>query len=285
MIGDIFYMRIDDFAMCSKIVKAFKKDEFDIFELKSRPQEIIVLNNGSLIVAGWEDDFILTLYDQDFKVIKTTNEINGKLIQPTGLAVNTLTNQLFISDIDEHQIIITDFEFNKLNAFGSRGSNNEQFSFPAGLCFLRNSDLYVCDDGNKRIQIFSKELEFMKTIPLDYHPRRIKVSNTTAFIRGYTSGNINVFFKTYIYDLTNWTLKSNYDHHSYYSCICDLYNYYYIIPFNSKLILYNSEGDKLKEAEVKIINEISDFDPVGLINLKNNLIIYSQDKRCIRLKL
>ena len=278
-------MCIDDFAMCTKMIKGLKKDEFDIFELKSRPQEILVLNNNNLIVAGWEDDFFMTLYDQDFKVIKTTNEINGSLIQPTGLAVNTLTDQLFISNIDEHQIIITDFEFNKLKTFGSRGSNNEQFSFPAGLCFLRNSDLFVCDDGNKRIQVFNKELEFIKTIPLDYHPRRIKVSNTTVFVRGYTSGDISVFFKTYIYDLTNWTLKSKYDHHSFYSCICDLYQYYYIIPFKSKLILYNSDGDTLKEVEVNVINEISDFNIAGLINLKNNLIIYSQDKRCIRLRL
>ena len=285
MIGDLFYMCIDDFAMCTKMIKGLKKDEFDIFELKSRPQEILVLNNNNLIVAGWEDDFVMTLYDQDFKVIKNTNEINGSLIQPTGLAVNTLTDQLFISNIDEHQIIITDFEFNKLNTFGSRGSNNEQFSFPAGLCFLRNSDLFVCDDGNKRIQVFNKELEFIKTIPLDYHPRRIKVSNTTVFVRGYTSGDISVFFKTYIYDLTNWTLKSKYDHHSFYSCICDLYQYYYIIPFKSKLILYNSDGDTLKEVEVNVINEISDFNIAGLINLKNNLIIYSQDKRCIRLRL
>jgi len=91
--------------------------------------------------------------------------------------------------------------------------------------------------------------------------------------------------EAFIYDLTNWTLKSKYDHHSFYSCICDLYQYYYIIPFKSKLILYNSDGDTLKEVEVNVINEISDFNIAGLINLKNNLIIYSQDKRCIRLRL
>ena len=264
-------------------MKALKKEEFDIFELKTRPQDLVVLQNNYVIVAGWDDD--LTLYDSNFKVLKSINEINGNLVQPTGLAVNYLTNELFISDIDNHQIITTDFEFNEIKKFGSRGSNNEQFSFPAGLCFCRNNYLYVCDDGNKRIQVFDAELEYLKTVLLDYHPRKIKLSSTVAFIRGYTSGDTTVIFRTYIYDLNDWMLKSQFDHHSFYSCICNISPYYFAIPFKTKLNFYNSDGDVLKAIDLKTKADLSEFYTIGLINLMNNLIVYSQDKRCIRFKL
>ena len=178
---------------------------------------------------------------------------------------------------------MTDLELNKLREIGDKGSNSEEFNFPAGLCLHRNQELYVCDDGNKRLQVFDQNLEFIKSIPLDFHPRKIKISDTTAFIRGYTSG-FNVTFKTYVFDLTSWILKSKYDHESLYSGICELNSLYYSIPFKSTLTLFNYDGDIVKIIDIKRFTDIPEFLVSGVLNFIDDLVLFSQDKRYIRIK-
>ena len=42
-----------------------------------------------------------------------------------------------------------------IHSFGSNGSVLGRFSNPRGIAISPAGDVYVCDSGNKRIQIFS----------------------------------------------------------------------------------------------------------------------------------
>ena len=42
-----------------------------------------------------------------------------------------------------------------VHCFGSKGFGHGQFSFPRGIAISPTGDIYISDNDNKRIQIFS----------------------------------------------------------------------------------------------------------------------------------
>ena len=75
----------------------------------------------------------------------------------------------------------------KLNQFGSEGSGNNQLNCPCGLC-CHGDYVYICD---KRIQILTRDFEYLNTIQLDgLYPLRVQTSETTISV----SCNFGVIF-------------------------------------------------------------------------------------------
>jgi len=90
----------------------------------------------------------------------------GKFDQPSGLALDTGSDMLYIADMENDLIQIIDVNGNCLgnikladkicfeDEFGDRGSNDGEFRSPSGLALDTESDfLYVADTDNHRIQI------------------------------------------------------------------------------------------------------------------------------------
>ena len=91
----------------------------------------------------------------------------------------------------EHCIRLFDLNLNQLKQFGSFGAGNNQFNYPAGLC-CHGDYVYICDRGNKRIQILTLDFEYSSTIQLDDYPRRVQTSETTIGVSG--SNGITFFY-------------------------------------------------------------------------------------------
>ena len=62
---------------------------------------------------------------------------------------------VFVANRESHQIQVFSSSGTSLWIYGSRGTADDQFTFPQGIAFAPNGTLYVDDSGNDRIQEFT----------------------------------------------------------------------------------------------------------------------------------
>lgn len=79
------------------------------------------------------------------------------LVQPTGIAFNEKTSELWIVETASHRVSIFDLEGNRIRTFGERGTGEGEFNYPTSICTDNNGNVYVVDTLNYRIQIFKAD--------------------------------------------------------------------------------------------------------------------------------
>jgi hypothetical protein len=151
------------------------------------------------------DDKCLTIYDQNLNFIKQIDRINGEEFQPSSILANFNEKQFYICDNLNDRILITDFEFNFNKSVGSKGSESCQFNGPFDICFS-SPKFYICDFHNKRIQVYSKDFNFVTSFEVEYHPWKIKSTNSTICVEASDPDGI------YFYNSNDFNLIRNYNH-------------------------------------------------------------------------
>jgi len=153
-------------------IEAIKDKDCLIVDLgfHTLPRSFHTLPNGDVTFF---DHGFLKIYDKKFKLLKTIDKINHRTFNPQYLT-STGKDSIYLTDLKNNQIIQTDFDFNFIKQFGSKGSSNQQFKFPLGITFHEDS-IYICDYGNERIQKLSQNLNYQETYPLKSNPRDIKI--------------------------------------------------------------------------------------------------------------
>ena len=68
-----------------------------------------------------------------------------------GLSVNT-EGKIAVTDNEGHCVYVFDRDGNCLRKIGFKGVNPGQFIWPAGLCYVNNTEILIADQGNHRIQ-------------------------------------------------------------------------------------------------------------------------------------
>jgi hypothetical protein len=267
LIGEIIY------SNCLKTSSFFQGAEYEIFDIIYNPNHYCILPNNNLIIA---DTNKIGFYDENFRLLKSVNHFEGLYIRINGLT-NSHSN-LYISDSVHNQIIITDFDLNHKKSFGSLGNGDDQFNKPEGLCWSKSGCLYVCDCGNKRVQVLDEDLKLMKSIVLDFYPTKIQVSNTTVCLTGYTDDYDELME---IHNLSNWKLKSKYKN---VNSLNQIKSFFYSIEHFSTISCFNSDGNLINRLDLrKIIDHITpEFLISGMFLFNGNLILCSDDKRCIK---
>jgi hypothetical protein len=209
----------------------------EIIELKHGAYDILALNKKTILCSNYYAD-CLSLLDKNFKLIRKIDRINGENFQPLGLACTD--NRLYIADGLNHRIIMTDFEFNKIKSIGSLGSDFNKFNGPRGIC-LQNEILYICDILNQRIKIYSKDLEFIKSVKTYYQPWLIKATDSLLFIQ---SSNTCFLF---IYELDSLVLKKKIENPVYEGRFSVINSNLYRFNSKSKSVLFYDENGDFKE--------------------------------------
>ena len=130
----------------------------EIIELNNGPWDILALDKNRVVCSNYISN-CLTLYDQNLNLIRKV-DFNGEGFTPCGLACSD--NHLYIVDQQNNRILMTDFKFNKIKSVGSFEIDNDQFISPRGIC-LKNEILYICEYLTRRIQVYSQDLEFIKS--------------------------------------------------------------------------------------------------------------------------
>ena len=133
----------------------------------------------------------------------------GTFYNPTGLAVDRVSNYLFVAD---HNNIVQQFKmkydpttkklsgFEYVKCYGEKGYGVGQLECPCGLAFSKELGLFVCDYGNHRIQVFAKgkaysfgqrgESDQEFTEP---HSIAINKNEDKVFISDHSNNRVQVF--------------------------------------------------------------------------------------------
>lgn len=87
----------------------------------------------------------------------------GQLERPTGIALNTKTNELLVLDTRQGAV----FRYNRgdyvlKGRFGTRGTANGHFNHPTDLAVNSVGEILVSDSLNFRVQVFSPTGEFRR---------------------------------------------------------------------------------------------------------------------------
>jgi DNA-binding beta-propeller fold protein YncE len=95
------------------------------------------------------------------RLIGSEKNGRGLFARPTGIAVDSAANRLYVTDTARHQILLLDLQGKVLGTFGTRGTQPGQFNFPTEL-LLHGGELLVVDAMNFRIQTFSRDGAFLR---------------------------------------------------------------------------------------------------------------------------
>jgi DNA-binding beta-propeller fold protein YncE len=92
---------------------------------------------------------------------------DGRFRQPTDVAFGP-AGDIFISDgYINSRIAKADKDGNWIKSWGKRGNNPGEFNTPHNIGADSQGRIYVADRGNRRIQVFDSEGNFLRTIMID----------------------------------------------------------------------------------------------------------------------
>ncbi len=112
--------------------------------------------NSFLFTDSYQNKiYFFNLKENSIKQLNKKLELN----QPTGIAYNAATNEIWVVETLNHQISILDSNGKKKRTIGSRGIEEGQFNFPTFIWIDKNGIVYVVDSMNFRLQILNSDGE------------------------------------------------------------------------------------------------------------------------------
>ena len=145
------------FTVCVKIPPTQLGTPVRVISGMKEPHCVAFNSAGELLVTISEGEVIV--FDKQGKKLRT---IKLTFQKPFGIAVDK-DDTIFVSDIDGHCVYKLDKDGNQLEVIGREGSGNGDFQCPRSVAIV-GEHVFVCDYDNERIQVFSRELEFVKVI-------------------------------------------------------------------------------------------------------------------------
>jgi DNA-binding beta-propeller fold protein YncE len=91
----------------------------------------------------------------------TRLKLTGALRQPTGIAFDPTSKQLFVSDTFAHDVKVFALDGTQVKTIGRRGDGDGEFNFPTMLWRSDGGQLMVTDSLNFRVQIFDLTGQFI----------------------------------------------------------------------------------------------------------------------------
>jgi hypothetical protein len=93
--------------------------------------------------------------------------VDGQFRQPTDVTWDTQGN-IFISDgYINSRVAKFDKDGHWVKSFGTPGSGQGQFNTPHGIASDAQGNIYVADRGNRRIQVFNPDGQFLRELKVD----------------------------------------------------------------------------------------------------------------------
>lgn len=89
----------------------------------------------------------------------------GDLEGPVDVVASDDGETLWVTDAKRHEVVAFDRKSGNVSArFGKRGVADGEFNFPGGLARAGDGSLYVVDQLNARVQVFSAAGEYLETL-------------------------------------------------------------------------------------------------------------------------
>jgi len=126
------------------------------------PQCVAVDAQNNIYVTDSDTGKIL-VWDANLKYRRAIGSLKGGegyFKRPTGIAVDSQAQRIYVSDTSRHKVFILDMQGNVLQSIGKNGSEIGEFNFPTELR-LSGQDLIVVDAMNFRVQVFNRTGQFL----------------------------------------------------------------------------------------------------------------------------
>ena len=221
--------------------------------------EIMFLNEQPIDTCQLTDAFICTNSDS-LTMFSYSSISNENVLGPLrkiqihgayGCAVNEKENEIYISDKVSNYVYKMDANLKQIGKYGSTGNGQYELNSPHGISF-NYGFLFICDYKNKRVQILDSNLQFSHSLPLDFSPISIALSNNG--ILGICGDNETCFF-----DVESLTLIRVFPDYS--GRINFIKPNFYVVS-NERTYIFDNVGNIVDEIEMnrfrKFLNEKMD---------------------------
>ncbi len=104
-------------------------------------------------------------------------------------------NELYVCDSNNDRVQIFDLDLNFKRSFGKKGTGRGQFNSPADVNFDSKGNIYVTDQENHRIQVFSPHGEHhIHTIKGDseFHPVSLFTHGNLMYVTDFSHHEVRV---------------------------------------------------------------------------------------------
>jgi hypothetical protein len=117
-------------------------------------------------------------------------KVSGGPFTPLGIAVDLATGNVFVTDSDNHRVLVYDATGNYLRQFGSYGTGDSNLLYPYGIAINSTSYVYVSDSTNQ-VKVFRNDGTFLYKINSGSlsAPRGVGIDRTTGEVYVVSSGN------------------------------------------------------------------------------------------------
>jgi hypothetical protein len=100
----------------------------------------------------------------------------GNLYVPWFVTYNQYEDTVYVVDQKEHRIVVFDRELNYLDTIGRYGQGPGEFSYPAGIAFDREGNIYICDLGNLRVQVLDRNRNVISSFKCRFNDSRQEIA-------------------------------------------------------------------------------------------------------------
>ena len=165
------------------------------------PQGVTVNNTtGMIYIADYVNNCV-KVFDNTGKYLSRIgdNTGDGKMECPHSLAIyenRILISQVYYTWSNTSYILNYQLDGKFISRIGRQGTADLEFRDPFGLTINQtNGDIYVCDRGNRRIQIISKDFKFISKFGEDAlsSPRDIKLSKDYIYVLDVSNPCVYLF--------------------------------------------------------------------------------------------
>ena len=107
------------------------------------------------------------------QAIGTQGKAAGQFLRPTGVAIAAARNTLVVSDAGNNRVQVFRLErgatgevrrVSFAKSFGRWGKGAGEFDGPEGVALDTDGNVYVCDSGNARVEVFDAQLHFVREL-------------------------------------------------------------------------------------------------------------------------
>ena len=243
----------------------------------SNPCGVAVHYQTGIIFVADQSNNRVQVFDKDGKFLYMFGA--GKMNGPLFIAF--YQNKVFVSQLGAGCLLVYDLNGTFLKQIGTPGNGEGQLISPRGITISEsNGDIFVCDYGNNRFQIFSKDFLFKSQFGNGIlHPSDIKLTNEYIYVLSYT----NPFLYSFHYNLTqvqNAVLNSISKHlkGSFSFCIDGVGNFIISDYCLHAIILFNRDGDLVHKITASVQKPVGvTLDAMGriiLVGYNNHLLIF-----------
>ena len=126
------------------------------------PQCVAVDAQDNIYVTDSETGKIL-VWDANLKYRRAIGSLRGGegyFKRPTGIAVDSTAQRIYVSDTTRHKVIVLDMQGNVVQTIGHNVAAIGEFNYPTELR-LHGNELIVVDAMNFRVQIFDRSGQYL----------------------------------------------------------------------------------------------------------------------------